>query len=217
MRKNRKRFRDQDAEASWVEPWKLSMMESYYLLVRGEINIVSDDKQLTAAEFWKECSTSEGVSCASDFALLYAAFFSLREQGWVVKMGRSYGGDLVVYQGDPDFFHSQFCVLVKDSKTTPWNWLSVSREMRVSQQTAKEVMLCEVTLLEDAAVPGCKATVDCAVMLRWMLQHEELGKERQVLGKLKKKLIAPVLKIKKQQEKQAKKQKESTTEKSSVK
>jgi len=66
-------------------------------------------------------------------------------------------------------------------------WLNVTRELRVANQTSKEIMLCSVDM-EDGDGPETPATVEFVILLRWMLRHEERGKERQPHRKLQKKL-----------------------------
>jgi len=78
----------------------------------------------------------------------------------------------------------------------------VTREMRVANQTGKELILCDVEMLEKPQISGCKCQVEFAIMLRWMLRHEEVGKERQPHAKLVKKLTKPVTKAPKKKEKE---------------
>jgi tRNA-intron lyase len=194
LRHNRRRFRDLDADANWVEPWRLSLVEAFYMVSHGQLAVrEAGGAAMDAAACWRAFSTqSTSFSSARRFACLCAVYESLKRQGWVVKMGQTYGGHFVVYQGDPDFFHSQFCVLVRDAgDAEPWDWIDATREMRVANQTSKEVMLCEVQLEEPADAPSPKCTLDFVILLRWVLKHEEVGKERAPHNKLKRKLIDP--------------------------
>lgn len=94
---------------------QLTLVEAMYMLARDEIAVVRTDRSpLTVATAWalfKEASVS---ASPRQFACNYAAYTKLREKGWVVKMGQTYGCMFTLYQGDPDFFHSQFCVLLRD-------------------------------------------------------------------------------------------------------
>ena len=119
LRRKRRRFRDLDADSSWAEPWKLNLIEAYFLINEKQINVEMVCKDgnimLDNVRAWKEFSMSSVFASPRRFACLYATYYSLKQQGWVVKMGQTYGGNFVVYQGDPDYFHSQFCVLVRDA------------------------------------------------------------------------------------------------------
>jgi len=158
-----------------------------------EVSLVGGGGPLSLDSAWLQFSSeTSDISSPERFASLYATYDNLRKQGWVVKMGQTYGGHFVIYQGDPDYYHSAFCVLVRNaSGEERWNWLDVTREMRVASQTSKELMICDVELEEDATIPACKAKLDYAIMLRWRLKHEQVGREHQPHNKLKRKLIDP--------------------------
>jgi len=115
MRKKRRRFRDLDADADHVEPWRLTLVEAYFLMNEGLLEVKCfDGRTLALAEAWAIFGESEAFSSKRRFAVMYTAYKRLRARGWVVKMGQTYGGHFVIYQGDVDFFHSQFCILVRD-------------------------------------------------------------------------------------------------------
>lgn len=120
MRKKRRRFRDLDADANHVEPWKLTLLEAFYLMSQNQLEVVSgkDGKTLSKEEAWAHFRQSSAFSSPRRFAVMYMAYKHLRDQKWVIKMGQTYGGHFAIYQGDPDFFHSQFCVVVRDVEET---------------------------------------------------------------------------------------------------
>jgi len=118
MRTARRRFRDLDADGSWAEPWKLTLLEAYYLIERGELEVFVAGRStdpLSAETAWTMFSqTAAAFSSPLRFAQLSAAYNYFKAQGWVVKMGQTYGGNFVLYPSDPDRCHSQYCVLVRD-------------------------------------------------------------------------------------------------------
>ncbi|GBG31633.1 tRNA-splicing endonuclease subunit Sen2 [Hondaea fermentalgiana] len=200
MRKKRRRFRDLDADANHVEPWKLTLLEAYHLIAEDVLHVArpgDPDRSVTLSkqEAWNLFANSPSFSSPRRFAVMYAAYRHLRKQNWVIKMGQTYGGHFAIYQGDPDFFHSQFCVLIRDDADDAWPWIDVTREMRVANQTGKELMLCEVRNLGNIEEAGTCADVEFSIMLRWVLQHEQVGKERAPHRKLVQKLVDPAQKV----------------------
>ncbi|CAK9012889.1 tRNA-splicing endonuclease (tRNA-intron endonuclease) [Durusdinium trenchii] len=106
-----------DATRTLLE--QVTLVEAYYMLERGQLRVCAikqdgPEEELSAAEAWRVFGASQAYSSPRRFAVMYNAYKSLREQGWIVKMGQTYGAHFAVYQGDPDFFHSQFCILVAD-------------------------------------------------------------------------------------------------------
>jgi tRNA-splicing endonuclease subunit Sen2 len=95
---------------------------------------------------------------------MFAAYSYLRSKGWVPKPGISYGVDFLLYRRGPDFYHSDYGVLVREKKTLPANfntvssstksalgwdpldsWTSLLSSMRMMTTVRKGLMICTVT------------------------------------------------------------------------
>jgi len=82
---------------------------------QGKLKVFVERDDLSAEKCWEYFSICPQFSSQEVFARLYACYRHLRAQGWVVKLGQTYGCNFTVYMGDPDRYHSQFCVLVRDA------------------------------------------------------------------------------------------------------
>lgn len=75
--------------------------------------------QTFTAEQWMEENDSEPVDwkfpVAQQEILRYKTFKDLWEKGYYITSGHKFGGDYLVYPGDPVKFHAQFIVLCRDS------------------------------------------------------------------------------------------------------
>lgn len=90
-------------------PLVLDPIEGVYLLERGLIRVVSDEKREVRVEELAERArqTMEG------FDAKYRIYRDLRERGLVVTPGIKYGCDFAVYQHGPGVDHAPYIVQVK--------------------------------------------------------------------------------------------------------
>ena len=72
---------------------ELSLIEAYYLLENGKIEVYLNDKKLKQNEFYKYC-------CEQDkrFYLRYIVYKDLRDKGLPTKTGLKFGCDFRVYE-----------------------------------------------------------------------------------------------------------------------
>lgn len=77
--------------------------------------------QTFTAEQWMEENNSEPVDwkfpVSQQEILRYKTFKDLWEKGYYITSGHKFGGDYLVYPGDPVKFHAQFIVLCCDSSS----------------------------------------------------------------------------------------------------
>ena len=72
---------------------ELDLIEAFYLLEKGEIEVYKDDKKLSKEEFLKYCNKK-----IKNFYMLYIVFKDLRDKGYTVKTGFKFGTHFRVYE-----------------------------------------------------------------------------------------------------------------------
>ncbi|KAI6045446.1 tRNA intron endonuclease [Pisolithus marmoratus] len=72
-----------------------------------------------------------------------AVFRDLREQGYYLGIGVKFGGDYLVYPGDPLRYHSHFVASVIPSPRTPLQPMEIVAHGRLGTGTKKSHLLCE--------------------------------------------------------------------------
>ncbi|KAI6040630.1 tRNA intron endonuclease [Pisolithus marmoratus] len=72
-----------------------------------------------------------------------AVFHDLREKGYYLGIGIKFGGDYLVYPGDPLRYHSHFVASVIPSPRTPLPPMEVVAHGRLGTGTKKSHLLCE--------------------------------------------------------------------------
>lgn len=78
-----------------------------------------------------------------------AVFEDLHKQGYYMSTGLRFGGDYVVYPGDPLRFHSHFTATVLSSKDEPLPAFSVVASGRLGTAVKKSHLICSVTVAEE--------------------------------------------------------------------
>lgn len=97
-----------------------------------------------------------------DFIQTYVVYHYYRSKGWVVKPGIKYGGDFLLYQEGPPFYHASYIIIIQvadadslvidttvASRTMTWNNLFGFE--RLSETAAKEILFAQV--LWPSSVP----------------------------------------------------------------
>src|SRR5574342_261339 len=91
-------------------PLILDLVESYYLIQKGKLKVISKDKLLSLRDMKEICRKQY-----DKFDLKYTVFQNLRERGYVVSPGIKFGCDFAVYEHGPGIDHAPFLVQVVDS------------------------------------------------------------------------------------------------------
>ncbi|KAI6005487.1 hypothetical protein EDD15DRAFT_2425309 [Pisolithus albus] len=73
-----------------------------------------------------------------------AVFRDLREKGYYLGIGMKFGGDYLVYPGDPLRYHSHFVASVIASPRTPLRPMEIVAHGRLGTGTKKSHLLCDV-------------------------------------------------------------------------
>lgn len=112
------------------------------------------------------------------FVVTYAAYHYFRSRGWIVKQGRNYGSDFVLYKEGPSSYHSLFSVVVtrvdEQGRHPKPSLQYLNGLQRVSENVSKLIVICDVTLpsiitSSELKLPTVirKLEIDCTVIERW--------------------------------------------------
>lgn len=109
------------------KPSELSLIEAYYLLKNGIIEIFdveNENKSISAEDFFK---ISKDIH--HKFEEKFIIYNDLREKGYIPRPGLKFGADFVVYKKGPGLEHSSFIVhvLPHDSKITAIDMVRAGR------------------------------------------------------------------------------------------
>ncbi len=88
-------------------PLILDLIESYYLIQIGKLQITFNDKTLSLKELKIICKKQY-----DKFDSKYIVFKTLRDQGYIVSPGIKFGCDFAVYERGPGIDHAPFLVQV---------------------------------------------------------------------------------------------------------
>lgn len=165
----------------------LSFEEAFFLSYGLGCLIVRDehDKTPDLTEMWHTFSRRQKT-----FVPNYIAYHYYRSKGWVPKTGLKFGTDFLIYKEGPSFYHGSYSVIVKmvmegsliaDPKypDRDLSWTSLAGLNRLTEQVAKEVLICYVIrpndLSEDDLMsPKCIPRFQVKEMLlsRWVSSQE---------------------------------------------
>ena len=153
----------------------LTPCEALYLSTTESIVILNESKELIPrAEL---CSIWSGYN--AEFPHKYQVYKHFRGKGYVVRSGLTYGGDFVLYTGDPGTCHALYVVkVVVDRQSLRWDDVNTVR--RVSESVAKECVLAFVSFGRSdclsAREEGCVTTV---LLKRWIPSRDrEIGQSK---------------------------------------
>jgi tRNA-intron lyase len=154
---SRKRGRDESLAKPVPETVQLSLMEANYLSeTRGlAINDAIGARLASPRDTFESCYGGSRIS----FEDRFVPYKRFRDAGLVPKSGTQYGGEYVLYSGDPTAGHSKYCALIEDKHRSP-SLRSVLAHMRVAEQTKKQLVL-----VDNAG--------QAVLLKRWVCKHEE--------------------------------------------
>ncbi len=174
----RKRRRKEEKGDANTPPVRLDPLEAHFLGFALGCLVTTDEegKELGLGETWN-------AFCEGDprFPVLYAAYHHFRSKGWVVKRGDKFGSDLLLYKHGPPFYHASYSVaVVGEDERRKMTWRELHGLNRVTESTAKELLLAGVTwpagvaagdLKEDAGI--VKRVAVCETLVRRWVPSQE--------------------------------------------
>ena len=117
-----------------------SLVEAFYLLEKGKMDVVEGKKNLTTEEFIKKAKKAE-----PNFWVRYCVFRDLRSRGYIVKTALKFGADFRVYDRGvkPGDDHSRWIVFpIHEGNTL--TWYEFAAKNRVAHSTRKRLLLAIV-------------------------------------------------------------------------
>lgn len=148
----------------------LSPCEAMYLIDMGALVLIQSDKQVwEKSDLWK-LWLSHDIGFCEKF-IIYKHF---RDRRYTVRSGIKYGGDFMLYTGDPNTTHAAYVVKVVTSEELLWTDVNALR--RVSESVAKECVLSYVSFkqYDDRNHPDCvdSAIVSHVLLKRWIPERD---------------------------------------------
>ena len=148
----------------------LSPCEALYLVYKEALVLVQDDQQVLLKEVLWNIWLGHDPSFCHKF-IVYRHF---RDKTYTVRSGIKYGGDFMLYSGDPNTTHAAYVVKVVISDEPLWTEINTLR--RVSESVAKECVLAYVNFesTADKSQPDCVAnsTVTLVLLKRWTPERD---------------------------------------------
>lgn len=143
----------------------------------GCLIVKENDKELNISDLWKRFCW---LALDGRFPCKYISYHYFRSKGWIVKSGLKYGADFVLYKDGPLFYHSTYCVIVRevssDFNECSISWSELSSLNRVNEHVAKDTILCYVVKEKDVDLlnPSCIPTFNVQEVLlkRWIPSEE---------------------------------------------
>ncbi|HJS64747.1 MAG TPA: tRNA-intron lyase [Nitrososphaeraceae archaeon] len=126
-------------------PLILDLVESYYLIQKGKLKVISRDKLLSLRDMKEICRKQY-----DKFDLKYTVFQNLRDRGYVVSPGIKFGCDFAVYEHGPGIDHAPFLVQVlnADELITATNIILSGR----LATTVKKQFIIAIPKMKDKSV-----------------------------------------------------------------
>ncbi len=122
------------------EGLQLSLIEAFYLLDKGYIEVQSiDGKNVSLKEFEKILNEQN-----KDFNLKLLVFNDLKNRGLLVKTGFKFGAHFRAYSKSPDKTHAEFLIHVVDKDFTSI-WAEISRAVRLAHSVNKDIIFARVS------------------------------------------------------------------------
>ncbi|OWF38859.1 tRNA-splicing endonuclease subunit Sen2-like [Mizuhopecten yessoensis] len=171
----------------------LSLEEAFFLSYGlGCLIVKENGKTLDLSTMWMRFCEAQ-----QNFLPNYVVYHYFRSLGWVPKSGLKFGTDFILYKVGPPFYHGSYSVVVKtineeEVNAVPevtgvegrdFSWISLAGLNRVTEQVAKELMLCYVIrpsdlTTEELKSPKClsRFKVQQITVNRWIPSQERQEK-----------------------------------------
>jgi len=126
--------------AEFNRPLELSLIEAFYLLEEGKIEIFEDEKILQLEEF-KQIS----LKFHKNFDSKYLVYKNLRKKGYVVRPGLKFGADFAIYQHGPGIDHAPFIIQVLPNMNSI-SAIEMVRAGRLATSVRKKFIIATIPL-----------------------------------------------------------------------
>ena len=164
-----------------TEPLCLTAEEAFYLMAELSILQVSlpppnsATQSLPPHQLWARLCRE-----LSRFPFTYSVYRHYRRKRWVPKPGLKFGVDFILYKDGPDSFHSSYAVLVCENfeeeeeeegvagcevRARRLRWMEVVAHCRVSESTAKEMVVVRVTVPRGCALAHLQSSPETVEQL----------------------------------------------------
>ena len=149
----------------------LSPCEAMYLVEVGALILIQPElKQVCRSDLYKLWMNHDAGFCEK--FIIYKHF---RDKKYTVRSGIKYGGDFMLYTGDPNTSHAAYVVKVMTTAQEPL-WTDVNALRRVNESVAKESVLSYVSFshANDRNNPDCvdSAIVSHVLLKRWIPERD---------------------------------------------
>lgn len=121
-------------------PLELSLIEAYYLLEQGKIEIYTGNKKVSTEEFLKLVE-----NLYENFRSKYTVYKDLRKKNFVVRPGLKFGADFGVYEHGPGIDHAPFLVDVLPN-TKKISAIEMVRAGRLATSVRKKFIIATLPL-----------------------------------------------------------------------
>ena len=134
----------------------LELEEAFFLChALGVLNLKTrsnHQRPTSLKQVWMDFRTLRQKTNKDDFMVTYAAYYFFRSKGFVVKSGRKYGSQFVLYHGSPHQFHSLYSVWVckrEQNRVHPrLSFASICAFQRCTKAVQKIPLICIVDVPE---------------------------------------------------------------------
>jgi len=119
------------------EKFQYALVEAFYLMERGKLEILEGKKVLTSEQFIKKAKKSE-----PNFWTRYCVYKDMRNRGYIVKTALKFGADFRVYDRGvkPGEDHAKW-ILYPVHETEAETWYNFSAKNRVAHSTKKKLLI----------------------------------------------------------------------------
>ena len=121
-------------------PLELSLIEAFYLLEKGKIEIYDKEKKISLDDFLKLVKT-----LYEHFESKYKVYKDLRAKNFVVRPGLKFGADFGVYEHGPGIDHAPFIVHVLPN-TKKISAIEMVRAGRLATSVRKKFIIATLPL-----------------------------------------------------------------------
>jgi len=116
---------------------QLTLIETYYLMEKGKLNVFIGKKKLSNESF---CSKAKKLE--KNFWVRYCVYKDMRNRGYIVKTALKFGADFRVYDRGvkPGEDHAKW-ILYPVLETSSLTWYDFAAKNRVAHSTKKRLLI----------------------------------------------------------------------------
>ncbi|MHA1898153.1 MAG: tRNA-intron lyase [Promethearchaeota archaeon] len=121
----------------YKRPLELSLLEGYYLMEKGKIEIYDP---ISKSNISLELLRNKGQEYYNNFEDKYEVFKYLRDKGYIVRPGLKFGADFAIYKKGPGIDHSPYIMKILP-KNTMISALDIVRAGRLANSVKKKFII----------------------------------------------------------------------------